>query len=48
MNRPLWNTQTYFPGAALADRELGLENPGQVLVNQQSVLNEDLAFKTTQ
>ncbi len=32
-----------FRCAALADGELRLENPGQVLVNQQTVLNEDFA-----
>jgi hypothetical protein len=48
MNRPLWNTRNYFPAAALADGALRLENRGQVLVNQQTVLNEDIAFKTTQ
>ena len=37
-----------FRCAALADGGLRLENPGQVLVNQQTVLNEDIAFKTTQ
>jgi len=31
-----------FRSAALADGELRLENPGQVLVNQQTVLNEDI------
>ena len=39
---------TRFRHAALADGELRLENPGQVLVNQQTVLNEDIAFKNTQ
>ena len=37
-----------FRCAALADGELGLENPGQVILNQQTVLNEDIAFKKTQ
>ena len=37
-----------FGCAALVDIKLGLENPGQVLVNQQTVLNEDIAFKNTQ
>jgi len=32
----------------LADGELRVENPGQVLVNQQTVLNEDIAFKKAQ
>ena len=39
---------TRFRHAAVADGELRLENPGQVLVNQQTVLNEDIAFKKTQ
>ena len=39
---------TRFRPAAPADGELRLENPGQVLVNQQTVLNEDIAFKKTQ
>ena len=37
-----------FHRPALADGELGLENPRQVLLNQQTVLNEDIAFKKTQ
>jgi len=37
-----------FRFAALADGELGLERPGQMLINQQTVLNEDIAFKNTQ
>ena len=37
-----------FRFAALADGELGLERPGQMLINQQTVLNEDIAFKKTQ
>jgi len=37
-----------FRHAALADGEPRLENPGPVLVNQQTVLNEDIAFKNTQ
>ena len=37
-----------FRHAALADGELRLENSGQVLVSQQTVLNEDIAFKKTQ
>ena len=37
-----------FRCAALADGELRLERPGQMLVNQQTVLNEDIAFKKTQ
>ena len=37
-----------FRCAARADGGLRLENPGQVLVNQQTVLNEDIAFKNTQ
>ena len=36
-----------FRWAALADGELRLENPGQVLVNQQTVLTEDIAFTNT-
>jgi len=36
-----------FRGAALADGELRLQSPGHVLVNQQTVLNEDIAFKKT-
>jgi hypothetical protein len=39
---------TRFRCAALADGELRPENPGQVRVNQQTVLNEDIAFKNTQ
>ncbi len=37
-----------FRCAASADGELRLENPGQVLVNQETVLNEAMAFKKAQ
>ena len=37
-----------FRHAALAHGKLRLENLGQVLVSQQTVLNEDIAFKKTQ
>jgi len=36
-----------FRSAALADGKFRLENSGQVLVNQQTVLTEDIAFTNT-